>query len=94
MKYNYLLMERRFVQIGGVVIMVLLGIVGYFVQRLVTSTDNLNQSVQELRITVKDNQTENKGVFRLYDMRIENLEKDVECIQNEITKFRPNFKSE
>lgn len=79
MKFNSKVMDKRFVQIGGVVVMLLLGIVGYFVQRLVTSTDNLNESVQQLRITVERNQTENKGTFRLFDMRLTELERRVKC---------------
>jgi hypothetical protein len=87
-------MEKRVVGIAGVVIMLLLGIVGYFVQRLVTSTDRLNENVQQLRIIVESNQKQNEGIVNVFSIRIDRLEKDVNCIQQELAKFRPNFRSE
>lgn len=91
---NDLRMEKRVVGIAGVVIMLLLGIVGYFVQRLVTSTDRLNENVQQLRIIVESNQKQNEGNVNVFSIRIDRLEKDVNCIQQELAKFRPNFRSE
>jgi hypothetical protein len=91
---NDLRMEKRVVGIAGVVIMLLLGIVGYFVQRLVTSTDRLNENVQQLRIIVESNQKQNEGIVNVFSIRIDRLEKDVNCIQQELAKFRPNFRSE
>jgi hypothetical protein len=61
---------------------------------LVTSTDRLNENVQQLRIIVESNQKQNEGIVNVFSIRIDRLEKDVNCIQQELAKFRPNFKSE
>ena len=72
--------------VAGTVIMFLVGIIGYFSNRLIESTDALTESVNQLKIVVEKNQTETTGTFRVFDLRVSNLEKRMDCLEQKVER--------
>ena len=68
-------METTLLSVGGVIIMLLLGIIGFFIQRLVKAVDSVESAVNELRVVVGVQQSKFSAMDRDCSLKHGMLEK-------------------
>lgn len=86
-------MDKTLVRISGTVIMILLGVIAYFLQNMDKSIQKSTESIQELKIEMTQNKGESDKNYELFSDKLTNMERRVCNIEQELKDFRPKFKT-